>query len=99
MNLIVCVDNQNGMSFNNRRQSRDRAVIEKICDMLGGVKAIGRALNYGHYSRATVFGRIAFMQTFCFNVHWFVLLNFMNVLNFGMQNSRTAQYLSTSVMI
>ena len=36
MNLIVCVDNQNGMSFNNRRQSRDRAVIEKICDIAEG---------------------------------------------------------------
>lgn len=30
MNLIVCLDNQNGMSFNQRRQSRDRAVIGEM---------------------------------------------------------------------
>lgn len=35
MNLIVCLDNQNGMSFNYRRQSRDRAVIEKIAELVG----------------------------------------------------------------
>lgn len=30
MNIIVCLDERNGMSFNNRRQSRDRAVITHI---------------------------------------------------------------------
>ena len=30
MNIIVCVDDDNGMMFNNRRQSRDRVVIEDI---------------------------------------------------------------------
>ena len=30
MHVIVCVDNQNGMLFNRRRQSRDRAVIADI---------------------------------------------------------------------
>lgn len=30
MDLIVCLDDRNGMMFNGRRQSRDRAVIEDI---------------------------------------------------------------------
>ena len=30
MKLIVCVDDSNGMMFNNRRQSRDRVLIEEL---------------------------------------------------------------------
>ena len=30
MKVIVCVDDNNGMMFNNRRQSRDEKVIEKV---------------------------------------------------------------------
>lgn len=30
MNVIICLDNKNGMLFNNRRQSQDRKVIEDI---------------------------------------------------------------------
>lgn len=30
MTLYVCLDDKNGMLFNNRRQSRDRAVLEDI---------------------------------------------------------------------
>lgn len=33
MNVIVCVDDRGGMLFNNRRVSRDAALIEKICSM------------------------------------------------------------------
>ena len=33
MKLIVCVDDFNGMTFNNRRQSRDSAVINKILSL------------------------------------------------------------------
>ena len=36
MNLIVCVDDRNGMSFNNRRQSRDIAVSERIVSIAKG---------------------------------------------------------------
>lgn len=35
MILIVCVDDDNGMMFNKRRQSRDRVVIEDILSMSG----------------------------------------------------------------
>lgn len=36
MHIIVCLDNQNGMLFNHRRQSRDRAVIVDILQNLDG---------------------------------------------------------------
>ena len=35
MKVIVCVDDNNGMMFNNRRQSRDRVLIE---DLLNTIK-------------------------------------------------------------
>lgn len=34
MNIIICVDKNNGMMFNNRRQSQDKIVIEKIIDII-----------------------------------------------------------------
>lgn len=40
MNVIVCVDDNFGMMFNNRRQSRDREVIKNI---------IGKYENYDIY--------------------------------------------------
>ena len=36
MILIVCVDDEMGMAFNGRRQSRDRVVCHDIVDMAGG---------------------------------------------------------------
>ena len=36
MKIIICVDDDNGMLFNNRRQSRDRNVIEKIYEITKG---------------------------------------------------------------
>ncbi len=33
MNVIVCVDDNKGMLFNKRRQSRDKAVIDKIINI------------------------------------------------------------------
>lgn len=38
MNLILCLDNKNGMMFNHRRQSRDSKVIADILDSLNGNK-------------------------------------------------------------
>ena len=35
MKLIVCVDDFNGMMFNNRRQSQDRALRERILRLVG----------------------------------------------------------------
>lgn len=36
LNIIVCVDDEYGMLFNSRRQSRDFVVIEKIIEILKG---------------------------------------------------------------
>lgn len=38
MKIIVCLDNKNGMLFNERRQSRDRMVIEDIITSHPGEK-------------------------------------------------------------
>lgn len=38
MILIVCLDDQNGMAFNHRRQSRDCLVIERIENLVAGKK-------------------------------------------------------------
>lgn len=35
MNIIACIDDNNGILFNNRRQSRDKEVIKKIMDVVG----------------------------------------------------------------
>ena len=36
MKIIVCLDGKNGMLFNKRRQSADRALVEKILDITKG---------------------------------------------------------------
>ncbi len=36
MKVIVCVDDNNGMMFNNRRQSRDRILIEDVLSSIKG---------------------------------------------------------------
>ncbi len=38
MKLIVCLDDNNGMMFNSRRQSRDRVLIENILEYCKGEK-------------------------------------------------------------
>lgn len=38
MEFIICLDDKNGMLFNNRRQSRDKAVCEDVIKSLDGKK-------------------------------------------------------------
>ncbi len=38
MKLIVCLDDSNGMMFNNRRQSRDRVLVENVLELCKGEK-------------------------------------------------------------
>ena len=38
MKIILCLDDNNGMLFNNRRQSRDSVVIEDVLNNLNGEK-------------------------------------------------------------
>ena len=40
MKVIVCVDDNNGMMFNNRRQSRDRILIEDVVTNIVGGKLL-----------------------------------------------------------
>ncbi len=35
MTVIVCLDDNNGMMFNGRRQSRDKTVVRRICEISG----------------------------------------------------------------
>ena len=35
MKIIVCLDDANGMMFNRRRQSRDRILLQDICNTVG----------------------------------------------------------------
>ena len=45
MNIIVCLDNNGGTVFNNRRQSRDRVLIDRIIAL-----STGRLLRMSRYS-------------------------------------------------
>ena len=45
MKLIVCLDDSLGMAFNNRRQSRDRAVIADVAETTKGQKLYAYAYS------------------------------------------------------
>ena len=60
MTVIVCLDNANGMMFNNRRQSRDANVVKDICET-----ATGKRLLVGPYS-APLFGENDVIVSECF---------------------------------
>ena len=47
MILVVCVDDRYGMRFNNRRQSSDRAITDKILELLEG-----KRIWMEHYSES-----------------------------------------------
>jgi hypothetical protein len=40
MNLIVCVDKQNGMMFNGRRQSQDSVLRERVLELCSGARLL-----------------------------------------------------------
>ncbi len=50
MNLIICLDLKNGICFNNRRQSRDSKVIERICVITKDSKLILREYSKNLFS-------------------------------------------------
>ena len=57
MNLIVALDDRNGMAFNHRRQSRDRILTERIVELTGGklvVNAYTAALFEGTGAELTI---------------------------------------------
>ncbi len=54
MKIIVCLDDNGGMMFNNRRQSRDRVLIDDVLNMTKGQK-----LFISAYSKLLFEGRDA----------------------------------------
>ncbi len=51
MHIFICLDDENGILFNNRRQSRDKVVIDKIYEIVGD-----KTLWIGEYSKALFSG-------------------------------------------
>lgn len=53
MNLIVCVDKQNGMMFNGRRQSQDSVLRERVLQLCSGARLLMNEyskLQFSEYS-------------------------------------------------
>ena len=50
MNVILCLDDNNGMLFNNRRQSRDEKVIEKILEITKNKRLWVNKYSYSLFS-------------------------------------------------
>ncbi|MBR3836889.1 MAG: hypothetical protein IKJ74_01975 [Clostridia bacterium] len=40
MTLILCLDEKNGMLFGGKRQSRDGALIQRLCGKIGGARLL-----------------------------------------------------------
>lgn len=53
MIAILCLDDRNGMMFNNRRQSRDRAVASDIIKLIDGEKLFMNEYSSGFFSEKT----------------------------------------------
>ena len=52
MKMIVCLDQKNGVMFNNRRQSRDIKVIEKMLDIVEGDPLLMTKYSAGLFGEA-----------------------------------------------
>lgn len=50
MNVIICLDQNNGMLFNNRRQSRDRIVRKNILEYINGAKLYMDKYSFKQFS-------------------------------------------------
>lgn len=53
MKIIVCLDDNNGMLFNGRRQSRDRVLCEKVLSLTNGSKLWMNAYSQGLFEGMT----------------------------------------------
>lgn len=54
MKLIVCLDDNNGMMFNKRRQSRDRMLIENVLELCKCVKLYTNEYSFKLFPENTV---------------------------------------------
>ena len=72
--LIVCIDNKNGIAFNGRRQSQDRAICEDILNMTGTGRLYVSRYSFGLFEKyrdsrviqSLAPGRSAGSGDFCF---------------------------------
>ena len=54
MKIFLCVDDDGGLLFNNRRQSRDKKVIEKVLDIVGESKLLVTEFSQTLFDEGTV---------------------------------------------
>jgi len=71
MNLIVCLDDRNGMRFNCRRQSKDKAVCADILEMTAGSKLWMNGYSASQFFPEQIIADEAFLekageQDYCF---------------------------------
>ena len=59
MKVIVVIDDKNGLLFNQRRQSQDRIIREKILSIIQGRKLWMNAYSHRQFKDEPVSGRIA----------------------------------------
>jgi len=53
MNIILCLDDNFGMAFNNRRQSKDRCAREKILSLCGNSKLYMSEYSFSQFEEKT----------------------------------------------
>ncbi|MCR4943962.1 MAG: ribonuclease Z [Clostridium sp.] len=66
MIVIVCLDNNNGMMFNNRRQSQDRILREHILNLTKGSKLYMNSYSYKQFSNDAASQNIIVDENFLF---------------------------------
>ncbi len=72
MKLIVCIDKSNGMMFNNRRQSQDSVLREKLLELVGEKKLLLNAYTAKQFEESRQlevredFLAVATAEDFCF---------------------------------
>ncbi len=71
MTVFICIDDNNGMMFNNRRQSRDSAVVARIVEMSIGGRLLMNAYSSKLFADFDVLVCESFMEKaeagdFCF---------------------------------
>ena len=62
MIIILCLDNNNGMMFNDRRQSQDRGLREYIAEMTKGEKVYMNAYTEKLYEEIRLFVKISYTR-------------------------------------
>ena len=85
MNVIICLDDNNGMLFNNRRQSRDKALLSDVFGNLQGerlyITSFSEKLMAEYSDRIIICESVSKLE----NGKWFFCENVDKNSIFGMQ--------------